>query len=597
MKLRFTICLLTLLSINKTSAQQFKSVLTGSIVTTNRSSSGCSWADYNKDGYPDLYVCNFNASNQLFKNNGDGTFQEITVGDIVSDSGVSNAAVWGDYDNDGNLDIYVSNNPSNTSPPQANFLYKNNGTPTYDFTKITIAAAQNNQNYTWSSSWVDYDNDGDLDLHVPDNKHLRKDFFYENNGDATFTSIFPAFVTPNVESTGVVAWMDYDHDGDQDLFMIKSGRSHPQGREDNRMYHNTLSESDEVDFQRVLTAGMVNHFDLDFQASWGDYDNDGDMDVYLGNFDNRNYLYRNEGDSLFTKITTGPHVIDNHRTLGSTFGDFDNDGDLDLYVLNTNGQGNKYYQNDGSGNFTSLNSTQVGTPLSNITATNSVAHSDYNNDGYLDLYVANTFTGGNARNNLYLNNGGDQHFLELTLNGVESNNSAFGTKIWVKANIDGSPRWQLRHLTGNPTGNHSQDDLRIHFGLGDAQIVDSLVIVWPLGLTEIYTNIEANQFLDYTEGATTSISEVQKSVFNITVFPNPATYETSISFEIHESNQPLQLKVVSADQKEVETIFDGMAQKGTHEYILDVVDFAAGIYYLILKNGKTVSTHQMMVVK
>ena len=314
------------------SAQQFSQV-SGSIVDPNNSSGGCSWADYNNDGYPDLFICNTNTDNQLFKNKGDGTFEEITNGSIVRDGGASNTATWGDYDNDGNIDIFISNNPTASSPPQVNFLYKNNGAPDFTFSKVFVSATQQHSNYTWSSSWVDYDNDGDLDLHMPDNKHLRLDYFYENKGNGNFSPINPSFVTPNVESTGVVYWIDFDHDGDQDLFMIKSGRSHMNGRENNRMYLNLLKETGNLSFKRVLTGGLVNHNNLDFQASWGDYDNDGDMDAYLGNFDGRNYLYRNDGDTIFIRITTGPAATDLQFTLGSTFGDFDTENSENYYLL------------------------------------------------------------------------------------------------------------------------------------------------------------------------------------------------------------------------------------------------------------------------
>ncbi|MFK7775401.1 MAG: FG-GAP-like repeat-containing protein [Saprospiraceae bacterium] len=597
MKIKITIYLFALLIGINLNAQQFTQVFTGAITTSNNSSGGCSWIDYNNDGHVDLFVTNTNTDSQLFKNNGDGTFEEITTGDIVNDNGVSACSIWGDYDNDGNIDVFVSNNPPNTSPAQLNFLYKNDGAPNYSFSKILAPPSQDDANYTWSSSWVDYDNDGDIDLHMPDNKHLKTDFFYENNGDGTFTSVSPSFVTPNVESTGVVSWIDYDHDGDQDLFMIKSGRTHPDDGEDNRMYHNLLKETGSLEFQRVYTAEMVNHFDLDFQASWGDYDNDGDMDVYLGNFDAQNYLYRNEGDSIFTQITTGPAVTNNTRTLGSTFGDFDNDGDLDLYVLNTNGQVSRYYQNDGAGNFTNLFFSSIGTPVTNLSAIQGCANADYNNDGYLDLYVANSFTSGNAKNFLYKNNGGDNKYLLLTCKGTISNSSAIGTKIWVKATINGNPLWQLRHITGSPTGNRAQNDLRVHFGLGDATTIDSLVIEWPLGLKEAYTSISSNQILEVIEGEPLGLSELEKEKMALTVFPNPAQSEININYQVLHSNQKIQIKILDNSFREVKTIFEGVQQKGFQEFNLKTNDWTSGTYYLALKSEGAILSKKIIIIK
>ena len=583
MKNNFTLfCLFAFLPL-WISAQQFSQITVGAIATSNKSSGGCSWADYNNDGFPDLFISNTNTSNQLFKNNGDGSFEEITIGAIVNDGGISNSAVWGDYDNDGNLDLFVSNNPPANLAPELNFLYKNNGSPNYDFSKITSPPSQSDANYTWSSSWVDYDNDGDLDLHMPDNKHLRKDFFYENDGNGTFTSITPSFITPNVESTGVVSWVDYDNDGDQDLFMIKSGRTHPNNGENNRFYHNSLMESGQLEFKRVTTTGLVNHFDLDFQASWGDYDNDGDLDAYLGNFDNRNYLYRNEGDSLFTKITMGAPVTDNTATLGSSWGDYDNDGDLDLYVLNTSGQRSRYYRNDGNGNFTVLSNILIGTPVLNLSAAQGCAHADYNNDGYLDLFVANSFSAGNARNFFYFNNGGSNRYIQITCKGTVSNSAAIGTKVRVKANINDEAVWQLRQITGSPTGNHSQNDLRVHFGLGDAESIDSLIIEWPLGLKEVFTNIPSNQFLEYIEGQTTSTVENKIENNILQVFPNPIRTETTIRYTLS-SNQSIQLEVLDTSQKVIANIFKGKQQKGIHQIKLNTENWPSGIYFLVLKN-------------
>jgi len=576
-------------------AQRFTQVTTGTIVTANVSSGGCSWADYNNDGYPDLFVSNITTSNQLFKNNGDGSFQEITFGDIVNDGGISNSAVWGDYDNDGNLDLFVSNNPPANFAPELNFLYKNNGSPNYDFSKIASPPSQSDANYTWSSSWVDYDNDGDLDLHVPDNKHLRKDFFYENDGNGVFTSITPSFVTPDVESTGVVSWIDYDNDGDQDLFMIKSGRTHPSNGENNRFYHNLLMETGQLEFKRVTTAGLVNHFDLDFQASWADYDNDGDFDVYLGNFDNRNYLYRNDGDSLFTQITTGAPVTNNTATLGSSWGDYDNDGDVDLFVLNTSGQRSRYYQNDGNGNFTVLSNVLIGAPLINVSAAQGCAHADYNNDGYLDLYVANSFSLNNARNYLYLNSGGSNRFLEITCKGVVSNAAAIGTKVRIKAVLNGQPVWQLRQISGSPTGNHSQNDLRVHFGVGDATIIDSLIIEWPLGLKETYTAIPSNQFLEFVEGQTTSTGGAAFEEEALKVFPNPLSTETTIQYTLS-TQQSIQLEVRDASQKVITTLFQGVQQEGNHEVKLKTENWPPGTYFLVLKNETSIVTKPLIRV-
>lgn len=511
---------------------RFTEVTDGAIVNRLNLSMGSSWADYNQDGHVDLVVMTGNDDNLLYKNNGNGTF--TSVNNIVSsDGGNSSAAIWGDYDNDGDLDLYVSNNPAASSPAEANFLYQNSGAPDFNFAKITTESPVVEANHTWSSSWVDYDNDGDLDLHVPENRHIGRDYFFENNGTADndgnyFTTVLREFITPIPESTGSSSWMDYDNDGDQDLFLFKSGRSSAAGKEDHRMFHNNLIETENLDFQEIVTNEMLHHLDLDFQASWGDYDNDGDMDVYLGNFDNSNYLYQNNGDSLFTRITTGALVTDNTRTLGSTWGDFDNDGDLDLYVTNA-GQAARYYENDGTGTFSRRFATQIGTAASNISNTQSCSTADFNNDGYLDIFVGNAALSATQLlpDFLYQNNGGSNGYLLLNCQGKASNWSGIGTKIRLKATINGQSVWQMRIVSGSPTGDRAQNSLRQHFGLGNATIIDSLVVEWTSGQKDIYSNLNINQICTLVEGEsndclmTSPVISLPDFIQSFSIAPNP----------------------------------------------------------------------------
>lgn len=514
----------------------FSELMEGAIVNELYVSQGSAWADYDLDGDMDVFVTvGNNMNNRLYRNDGDLNF--TLVDNIVSnDGGNSSAAIWGDYNNDSYPDIYVSNNATPPLAAEANFLYRNDGPPNFGFTKIITELPATLANYTWSSSWVDFDNDGDLDLHVPENRHLTTDFFFENNGIPNtagqyFTQIQPDFITNTVESTGVASWMDYDQDCDQDLFLIKSGRSHPDGEENNRVFHNQLTETGALDFEPVLTAAMVNHLDKDFQASWGDYDNDSDMDVYLGNFDGPNYLYRNEGDSLFTLVESGSPVEDNSATLGSTWADFDNDGDLDLFVGNTLGQASIYYENDGSGNFSKPGAALVGPPITNLSGTQSVSVADVNNDGNLDLFLANAVITPTqiARDFMYLNNGGGYNFLMLQLQGTTSNTSAIGAKVYIKSTIDGNSIWQMRVRTGSPTGDRAQSSDRIHFGLRESELVDTLIIEWPNCQRSVYANVLANQICTIQEDGTTDCNldfveaaiELPEAAFQMNILQNP----------------------------------------------------------------------------
>ncbi len=301
-------------------AQSFTRVTSGVVATHSDNSLGVAWGDYDDDGDPDLFVANGGQPSRLYRNDGDGTFSAVADGPVVTTLGDSRGSLWADYDGDGDLDLYVSNRGGNVPPPvtqpaQANFLYRNDGPPDFGFTRVEDAPPAMEANYTWSSSWVDYDNDGDLDLHMPDNLHAADDFFYENDGSGQFTSVIPAFVEPGSEpSTGAASWIDFDGDGDQDLLLAKSGRFLPGQAENHRLFRGLLADTGTLGFEEITTGGLVTHFDNDFQPSWGDYDNDGDPDLFLGHAGGprgvSNYLYRNDGDGVFTAVTSGPVVTD-----------------------------------------------------------------------------------------------------------------------------------------------------------------------------------------------------------------------------------------------------------------------------------------------
>ncbi len=585
----------------------FTRIGTGDIIQNSTISMGSSWADFDKDGYVDVFISVGGDTNRLYKNNGDLTFS--LVQDIPSfDIGNTGASIWGDYNNDGYPDLYVSNNPIPPAPAEPNFLYLNEGPPNYTFKKIENDAPVLDSNYTWSSSWVDYDNDGDIDLHVTENRHLAKDLFYENLGTPNSEGRYfqfnkTPFVTDSVESTGVASWMDYDNDGDQDLFLIKSGRTHPDGREENRFYHNTLSETGTLDFKRVLSPEMVTIIDRDFQASWGDYDNDGDMDVYLGNFDGLNYLYRNEGDSLFSRIMEGRPAIDAFSTLGSTWADFDNDGDLDLFSNNSGGQNSAYYENDGQGNFKSRRFRTVGAPVVNVSNTQSCASADINNDGYLDLYVANAnsfFTGRPQIDFLYLNSGGNNGYLMLNLEGVASNASAIGAKVRIKTTINDQESWQMRVLSGSPTGDRAQNSLRLHFGVGEAEIIDSLIVEWPSGAVDVIERVVPKQICNVTEGGGTTclLDPISSnsgpqilSAKEFSIWPNPADEDTlQIQYTIEEVEQ-VNIVLYTIEGKPIKSIV-GINSSLTK---MDIKEVVPGLYLLSLHTEKGTVSKKVLI--
>lgn len=442
---------------------------------------GMSWGDYDNDGYDDLYVAEYdlNKPSYLYHNNGDGTFSKNTVGDIVADKGSSIAGTWGDYNNDGLLDLFVANNVG-----AQNALYKNNGGG--NFTKITTGAIASHSGYCHGASWVDYNGDGFLDLFVTDYMPTKFNLLYKNNKDGSFTQITNSELVQEAKYTIGATWADYDNDGDMDVFVpATNGQS-------NSMFRNNGNG----DFEKMLNIGIPLDAANSVGCSWGDYDNDGDLDLFVTNTSGQNnFLYQNNNNGTFTQITSGVIVNDGGLSSSSNWIDFDNDGDLDIYVCNDQSDANVMYINDGNGNF-----EKSSNPLSeNLGNSYSHAWSDYDNDGDMDLIVGNH---NNEKNVFFQNNRANCNaWACIKLTGVNSNYNAIGAKVMVKATIYGNSIWQMKEISAQTGGGAgSQNSLKSLFGLGNASSIDSIIVSWPSGYRQILTNQSINDCINIQEG-------------------------------------------------------------------------------------------------
>ncbi|MFZ2054567.1 MAG: FG-GAP-like repeat-containing protein [Candidatus Aminicenantales bacterium] len=458
---------------------QFTKVLSGAVVTDGADSTGCAWGDYDNDGDLDLFVSvGSNQNNLLYANNGDGSFTKVTSSAIVENVGYSGGCAWGDYDNDGELDLFVANVGYNNS------LYTNNGDGS--FTKVTSGAVVEDWGNSYGCAWGDYDNDGGLDLFVA-NAYSQNNFLHANNGDGSFTQVTSGAIVEDGGRSRDCAWGDYDNDGDLDLFVAN------ENGQNNFLYANNGDGS----FTKVTSGAVVTDGGYSYGCAWGDYDNDGELDLFVANFGQNNFLYTNNGDGSFTKVTSGAVVEDVGNSYGCAWGDYDNDGDLDLFVANIINENNFLYTNNGDGSFTKVTS---GVAVTDGGSSDDCAWGDYDNDGDLDLFVSNGH--GLSNDFLYANNGNGSTWINIKCIGTASNVSAIGTKVKVLAMISGSPVWQLREISG---GASSQDSLNAEFGLGDAAIVDEIRIEWPSGNVQTLTSIAVNQFLTVTETETSGV--------------------------------------------------------------------------------------------
>ncbi|PYJ98404.1 MAG: hypothetical protein DME23_12165 [Verrucomicrobia bacterium] len=463
----------------------FTKITTGPVVTDGGSSAQGAWADYDGDGYLDLFVSNSGGGplgkNFLYRNNGDGTFTKVTTDIIVTEATDSHGGAWGDYDNDGYPDLFVPGNGSRND-----LLYRNNGDGS--FTRITTGpVVTSGQFASGGAAWADFDNDGYLDLYVPTfNPSPTVNRFFRNNGDGTFSRITSG---PPVRESGdwaVAAWGDYDNDGQIDLFVSQYGGN-------NAVYRNTGHGS----FTRISAGRIVNDGGNSIGCGWADYDNDGFFDLFVANGGpssssaSFNFLYHNNGDGTFTKNTSDITARDLGAWATCAWGDYDNDGFVDLFVVNQVTK-NALYHNNGDGTFTKVT---TGSPANDGNSFG-CSWGDFDNDGFLDLFVANGY-GVSAQNNfLYRNNGNSNAWLKVKLVGTQSNRSGIGAKIRVTAKIRGNSTLQLRQISGGTGG---QSTLLAHFGLGDATNVDILRIEWPSGTVQEFHEVPVKQFLTMTE--------------------------------------------------------------------------------------------------
>ena len=435
--------------------------------STDANYSGATWIDIDNDGDLDLYA----TKNYLFRNIGDGNFERINEFTSISSIQLGNGTSWGDYDNDGDIDLFLSGNPS--------IIYQNDGTGS--FTPIIDGPiGEDADNRGWTGAWGDYNNDGFIDLVITHpsgflgNPSIPSRFF-ENNGDGRFTQIDSFQFTTVLAPYTVATWSDYDLDGDYDLF-IGSGPVSNAARD--YLYDNTLVESGTADFNRIMTVPFGTDLQDGQVWNWIDYDNDGDFDAMLTNYSSApNRFYRND-NGIYTSLLN--ELTLSGAYLGNSWGDIDNDGDLD--VLLTNEASTSVYKNNGDESFTMESSFSGGsrsTPLG-----------DYDNDGDLDLYIT---SGGSVRG-LYKNESQNSNsWIIISLTGKISNKSAIGTKVKVKATINGNPTWLLREVSAHNNFN-GQNSLKVHFGLGDASVVDSLIVEWPSGESSLLTSVSANGF-------------------------------------------------------------------------------------------------------
>ena len=495
--------------------------------------SGCGWIDYDQNGLIDLYLANGAATRvysprqplrgALYRNNGDGTFTDVTERAGVGAEGLFGMGVAvGDYDNDGFPDLLVCGYGRC-------ILYHNNGNGT--FTDVTRHAGVENLGL-WASSaaWFDYDNDGRLDLVIanyvdwspeknfycgdrgpglrsychPDDFNPLSPTLYHNNGDGTFTDVSKSSGLAQKPGNGLgVVTFDYDNDGWQDIFIANDHMP-------NSLFHNNRNGT----FTEVgYLAGVAVSADGLFEAGMGtdaaDTTGSGRLDLVVTHLDMQlARLYQNMGDGVFEDATIRSKLgysTFHMSEFGTRFFDYDNDGACDLFMANGHVLDNiqRYhaessyaepklmFRNTGHGIFENV-SDLLGTDFLLPRVSRGAAIADFDNDGDLDILVSNC---GQAPQLLRNDGGNRNHWLEILLIGTKSNRDGVGARVKITAGD-----LVLYDQRKGGMSYQSAQDPRLHFGLAQRAKVDSIEITWPSGIKTNLSNLKCDQILAIKEG-------------------------------------------------------------------------------------------------
>ena len=486
---------------------------------------GCGFLDYDNDGDLDIYLINAGPqgengdhplpTNVLYRNNGDGSFTDVTAAAGVGDTRYGVGATIGDYDNDGDIDLYLTNFGDNA-------LYQNNGDNT--FTDVAVSAQVADAEWGTSCAFADLDNDGFLELYVtnyadytleahktcyrhniavycgPSSYPPQPDRLYHNRGDGTFIDLTEQRGLRSVSAAhGLgVAIGDSDNDGDADIYVAND-------QDFNFLFENRGDgHFEEIGLLSGVSCSDTGKAEAGMGVDFADYDNDGKLDLTVSNFQNEtNTLYHNEGDNFFLDATIPAGVAEHtHRYLGWGIGflDYDNDGHKDIFVANghtmdniaavdrstTTPQQNRLFRNLGDGTFADV-TAQLGAGLALRKTSRAAAFGDYDNDGDIDILVTNW----NQTVDLLRNEGGNRNnWIQIQAIGTQSNRSAIGARIKV---VTGE---LTQYGEVKSSGSYlAFSDLRVHFGLKAAEKVDLLEIRWPSGIVDTTTNLPVNHQL------------------------------------------------------------------------------------------------------
>lgn len=504
--------------------KRFEDIASGLGLDPNTRAGGVIIDDFDNDNYLDIMISGMGITDRLyyFRNKADGTFEELSAAaHLTGITGGLNIQQT-DYNNDGFLDVFILRGAwKREFGKEPNSLLRNNGDGT--FTDVTTVSGLLSYHPTQTAVWNDFNNDGWVDVFIGnetviteiDEVHLCE--LYMNKGDGTFEEVADAAGVAISNYVKAVTSADYDNDGWKDLYLSTM---------DGKRILMRNKGTKKVSFEDVTRkAGLANEPNRTFPAWFWDYNNDGWQDIFVCDYSfNRSLawheaaekldipegyqdkmlLYRNNHDGTFTNVSKEAGLTTHVFAMGSNFGDIDNDGFLDMYL----GTGNPVYESlvpnkmfknlDGEHFAEVTNSAGVG----HLQKGHGVAFADVDNDGDQDIYeeMGGAYPGDAYQNAFYLNPGqNDNNWISIQLVGVETNRAALGSRLKITITEDGRKREIHRDV--NSGGSFGSSPLRREIGLGKAVKIDELEITWHAsGTKQVFTNLPSNQFIRIIEG-------------------------------------------------------------------------------------------------
>lgn len=516
--------------------------------------------DMNDDKLDDIIRLNNGIGLEIEYQQTDGTFSRSVIGNVGTPWGI----VVADVDENGYNDIIVGGAYDGIRLIKAND----------DGTAFSIETLGGPNIFVQNTNFADINNDGAIDYFACHDDGISSP--YRNAGNGTFTydlDMINAVSAGDSDNSGNYGsiWTDYDNDGDLDLFISKCRLQAADNPNDPRRLNVLYQNDGSNNFTEVANEAGLRPLTQTWATNFEDIDNDGDFDAVMVNHDETSQIYENNGDGTFTDITSTSGVTTalNAVALGIQvmMEDYDNDTFIDIILTTRNGN-HQLLLNDGDNTFTA-----VSNPFPSDNQIQSGAVGDLNNDGFIDL-IAGYASGFNNPSGIvdrvFMNNGNDNSWTKIDLEGVESNSNGIGARIEIQGNW-GSQVREVR--AGESYG--TQNSLLTHFGLGTATTIDAITVSWPSGIVDTVTNVDGNQTLTIREGQgllsvedVTAVSEIS------TLFPNPAS--TIINFTMNATDIHTTISVYDILGRQVIT----QHTETSREQSIDVSQLTTGVYFV-----------------